>query len=503
MRNFIINHTDVCVSEKAVKKNEFIGRIPKTGVLPNYNDIKALLPKPIWQGHSDYIDCYEKTWEIAFSNLKNANYKGEAGFVSDFIDTAFNGELFMWDSVFILMFGRYASKIFNFQGTLDNFYAHQYEDGYICRQIREDIFADRWSKDDPCSTGPNLLAWSEWEYYNSTHDKKRLRKVFYPILAYHKWLRLNRTWKDGSYWACGYSCGLDNQKRVRAEYNTYCSHGFMSWIDANAQMYLSADLLIKINKELGLNEDLTFLEEEKKFLKKFINKKMWDEKTAFYYDLEKDGKISGYKSIVGYWPMLAGIVPKSRIEKLVSHLNNEKEFKRKNRVPTLPADNPCFNARGGYWNGGVWAPTNYMVLRGLDNYGYYDFSHQIAKDYLKNIIEVFNKDKTLYENYAPDFAMPDSTHKDFVGWTGIGPIAVLFENVFGIKPYLNTNTLEWHVNLLEEHGVKNYPFGEASVDLICLERKSKSDEPKIIVNSNKPIKVKIYYNGKSKTITSK
>ncbi len=41
----------------------------------------------------------------AFRNIKPAGT--ENGFVSNFIDTAFNNCLFMWDSAFILLFARY------------------------------------------------------------------------------------------------------------------------------------------------------------------------------------------------------------------------------------------------------------------------------------------------------------------------------------------------------------------------------------------------------------
>jgi hypothetical protein len=36
----------------------------------------------------------------------------------------------MWDSAFILLFARYGSRAFDFQRTLDNFYAKQHPDGY-------------------------------------------------------------------------------------------------------------------------------------------------------------------------------------------------------------------------------------------------------------------------------------------------------------------------------------------------------------------------------------
>lgn len=87
----------------------------------------------------------------------------ESGFVPAFIDTAFNGMLFMWDSAFILMFCRYGSCAFNFQKTLDNMYVRQHRDGFICRQLREDIAGECFSRFDSCSTGSEIMAWCEWE----------------------------------------------------------------------------------------------------------------------------------------------------------------------------------------------------------------------------------------------------------------------------------------------------------------------------------------------------
>ena len=139
---------------------------------------------------------------------------------------------------------------FNFQKTLDNFYSHQHKDGYIGRQLFQKHFGQRYAKDDPASTGPNILPWAEWEYYCITGDTNRLRKVFAPLMAYHKWLQLNRTWQSGGYWTTGLACGMDNQPRVDMQYSPLLSHGFMTWLDACAQQYLSCEILIKIvNKE--------------------------------------------------------------------------------------------------------------------------------------------------------------------------------------------------------------------------------------------------------------
>ena len=56
---------------------------------------------------------------------------------------------------------------------------------------------------------------------------------------------------------------------------------------------------------------------------------------------------------------------------------------------------------------------------------------------------------------------------DFVGWTGLIPIAVLIEYVFGIQADAKNDEIVWRVNLCEEHGIEKYPFGGKFVDLHC------------------------------------
>ncbi|HEY0867043.1 MAG TPA: hypothetical protein VGE01_06690, partial [Fimbriimonas sp.] len=40
--------------------------------LPTFEESRALLPNPIWEGHASAIDCYWKVWELAFRNLRRA-----------------------------------------------------------------------------------------------------------------------------------------------------------------------------------------------------------------------------------------------------------------------------------------------------------------------------------------------------------------------------------------------------------------------------------------------
>ena len=76
---------------------------------------------------------YWKAWELAFRNFHEP--APGSGFVSQFIDAAFNQNIFQWDTCFMTMFCNYAHPLVPGIGSLDNFYAKQHEDGEICREI--------------------------------------------------------------------------------------------------------------------------------------------------------------------------------------------------------------------------------------------------------------------------------------------------------------------------------------------------------------------------------
>jgi alpha,alpha-trehalase len=502
MELFKVNRGLTYVYNPYAEENKFLHMPVENNPLPLYENSKDKLPKPIWDGHENYIKCYDYAWKLAFNNLRTPN--AEAGFVSNFIDTAFNGFLFMWDSSFIVLFGKYGAQIFDFQKTLDNFYSHQHYDGFICREICESENGEQFCRYDPSGTGPNIMPWSEWESYLQTGDKERISKIFAPLLAYHLWLKENHTWRDGTYFSTGLGCGMDNQHRQQKGTEFGCSHGHMIWMDTCAQQVLSANILIKMAKILGReNEDaVKTIEEESAYLTKYINEKLWSEKDAYYYDMYRDGSLNGVKTIGAYWALLAGIVPDNRIDAFVAHLDNPNEFKRPNRVPTVSADDESYSPVGDYWNGSVWAPTNYMVLKGLDYHGYNKLAYEIASTCLDNVVEVFNSTGTIWENYAPETADHGSHSKDkFVGWSGLFPISIMFEYVFGIRPEASKNTIVWYVNRTERHGIERYPFNGETIDLVCETRNNENEKPVITVKSPKPIKVELHWgDGKTEII---
>jgi hypothetical protein len=515
---------DTHVRQSYLEENTFLHQIPQIEALLTFEQVRQRLPDPFWDKHQSIVDCYWRAWELAFSHLSPAT--GDNGFISNYIDSAFNGNVFMWDSGFMTFFGLYGRRVFNFQRTLDIFYCKQHSDGFICREISGFTGNDAFHRFDPSSTGPNILAWAEWNYYLHTEDRARLETVFPVLLAFHLWNKAYRTWQDGTYWSTGWGCGMDNLPRVAPHYHEWWSHGHLSWIDANIQAILSAKILVKIALLLNREDVIPGLQEEVDNLTAMVNDTMWSEENAFYFDRQRTGRLSGVKHIGAYWALLAEILPEERKDVFIAHLNHPKEFKRLHCIPALSADHPLFDPTGGYWRGGVWAPTNYMVLKGLEVCGYNDLAHEIARNHLGNVVQVFesketpwlNADQfkkffhldqleidtsyTLWENYAPDFPSPGAMSKPgYVGWTGLPPIAVFIENILGIKPAAEPSSLVWDVRLLEQHGIKQYPFGgTGQVDLLCKSRKLHAEKPQIEVKSNQPLTIKVIWGAGESTI---
>lgn len=510
---------DTHVADAWVSENRFISKTPDHADLPSLSQAREVLPDPFWTGHNEVNDCYWRAWELAFGNLKRPTPEND--FAANYCDTAFNGNLFMWDSSFITCFGVYGRYAFNFQRTLDSFYRKQHPDGFICREISEADGQDTFPRFDPSSTGPNVLAWAEWNHYNKTGDRQRLETVFPPLVAYHHWMRKYRTWPDGSYWSTGWGTGMDNLPRVGPGEHVNFDNGHLTWADATFQAILSAKILLQMAALLGKQSETRDMNEEFKRLTDYSNRYLWNEETDFYFDRLAGGGLSSVKHIGAYWALLAGCVPADRMPAFIAHLENPSEFKRTHRIPALSAADPAYNATGDYWCGGVWAPTNYMVLKGLDENGEGELAHAIAKNHLENVVQVFESDDTpwlgadqfreyfhltdlqyddhhtLWENYAPDVIRPGShSRPGYVGWTGLPPIAVLFEDVFGLSQDAVSNRLTWHVRLTEEHGVRRFPFGSTGLlDIKCNSRISRLDRPSIEIHSNLPLTLEVIWEG--------
>ncbi|MEO7048281.1 MAG: trehalase family glycosidase [Ferruginibacter sp.] len=492
---------DTHVQNGFVKENTFLQKKADTATPPSFSAIRNKLPEPVWPDRPDVLKLYWRTWELAFSNLHKVT--GDKGFISPYIDPAFNNNIFTEDCGFMVLFCRYASRAFNFQQTLDNFYAKQHKDGFICREIWGTNGHDAFERFDPSSAGINIFPWAEWEYFCNVNDSDRLKNVFPVLLANYQWYYNYRSWPDGSYFSSGWGSGMDNQPRLPNGYNHAFSHGHMSWIDATLQQIFAGKLLIRMADVLSRREDVKDIALEISDLSKYVNSKMWDSAKAFYFDRFKDGTLSDVKTIGAFWALLAEIVPSRELPGFLAHLSDTTEFCRPHRIPSLSADHPKYDPKGGYWLGAVWAMTNYIVLRGLTKVGADSLAFEIAKNHVNNVTEIFKRTGIIWENYSPEYSY-GSGKKNFVGEGGFSGTAILLEYIFGIHADVPNHSLFWDIRLTDEHGVKQYPFGkEGVVTLHCAKRNRETEEPLVTIHSNVPFQLKIAWKGGSKIIDVK
>ncbi len=486
-----------------VTENEFRNAKAIITPAPTFKAAKDILPVPFWEGNDLAVDMYWRAWELGINHIKNP--AKESGFISSYIDTAYNGNIFMWDSTFITLFARYGSRAFPFQKTLDNFYAKQHIDGFICREIWGDSGEDAFSRFDPTSTGPNIIPWSEIEYFRHFGDWDRVKKIFPVLCAYYQWLKEYRTWKDGSYWSSGWGTGMDNMPRLEPQYNPNFSNGHMTWIDTCLQQIFIAKILVDFGFYIERWQEIEDIEDEMNRLKKYVKDYLWDPKTAFFYDRYSDDSLGTLKGIGSYWALWTDILEKDEMDAFVKHLTNPETFYRTHPVPSIPATHEKYQANGRYWQGGVWAPTNFMVIKGLMNNDYNDIAYDIALRHYQQVMEVYKKTNTFYEYYAPETSEPGFLARpDFVGWTGLVPISVLFEAIFGLKADYLSGTLEWKINLTDAHGVERYPFGpDGSLDLKCASRNSADQNPSLEIKSTASLKLKVSWKGGAQTFDIK
>jgi hypothetical protein len=401
------------------------------------------------------------------------------------------------------MFCSLASPLVPGIGSLNNFYCKQHASGEICREIRRNDGTDfapwqnreelplfsRWGYNSEkgfvetvvpyrgreTPTPPPALtldalnnpvaAWAEVENFHVTGDTARLTLVWKPLFLYYRAMQKYLQQGNGLYltdWA-----SMDNSPR-----NEFLRSGGTG-VDISSQMVLFARNLAEIGTTIGNSAEADALEREADALSGLINREMWDEAMGFYVDLMPDGRHVPVRTAAAFWTLVAGVATSERAALLVRELQNPARFGRMHPVPSCSADEPGYLPQGGYWRGGVWAPINTMVIRGLEKYGYHAKAREIALQHLEIVADVFARTGTIWEHYAPDAwepgRMPDGrlVRKDFVGWSGIGPILYLLEYKVGLKPDAPAGTLTWNLDIRGESGCLRYRFGGRTIDLLA------------------------------------
>jgi alpha,alpha-trehalase len=155
-----------------------------------------------------------------------------------------------------------------------------------------------------------------------------------------------------------------------------------------------------------------------------MNELMWDRSRGLYYDYNYvKRKRGGVSSLAAYFPMFAGMVDDKQAESLVRAL---RRFENRGGLATtdsLPVGQFVLGTMPTQWaypNG--WAPLHYIVIKGLERYGYHQDARRIAMKWLKSNLSWFDKYGVFLEKYnvvSPDKPPVKGVYpsQEGFGWT--------------------------------------------------------------------------------------
>jgi len=129
--------------------------------------------------------------------------------------------------------------------------------------------------------------------------------------------------------------------------------------------------------------------------------KLWDEYAHTYWSRDfVTHRLLKVPSIATLMPLYAGTISKERAEVLVRQLENDQKFGPAYPVPTVPLDSPDFDP-DRYWQGPAWMNANWLIIDGLERYGYHDHAAALRETSL----EMAEK-SGLAEYFDPNTAEP-------------------------------------------------------------------------------------------------
>ena len=212
--------------------------------------------------------------------------------------------------------------------------------------------------------------------------------------------------------------GMDNQYRRLGVLRESRVEG----ADLASYLYRDLKAMEQIALRLGKKEDAEDYSRRALDLKQKVNAILWDDGEGFYFDRdEHTGERVRVKTVAGFMPLWAGIASPGQASRLVKeHLLNPGEFCSPWPVASMAASEPGFSPGdhrdyGCNWLGTVWIPVNYVLMHGLQHYGFEEEARELALSTFRLVFEQNEVTREYYDSQSGEGLGLDP----FWGWSAL------------------------------------------------------------------------------------
>lgn len=291
-----------------------------------------------------------------------------------------------------------------------------------------------WDRSQPPIGSTVILA-----IYNHYREKWFLEEVYNELLTWNRWWPKHRDVNGYLAWGSDkvpenvyhpdnsintmqgakYESGLDNSPMYDdVPFNK--KTGTMEYADVGLMSFYVMDCnsLAGIAGILGKKSDEKELQERSaKYGEKL--KSLWDDSVGIFLNKRLDNGEKSYRlSPTNFYPMLAKVCTQQQAETMMKkHFFNPDEFYGKYIIPSIERDDPAFKDND-YWRGRIWAPMNFLVFLGMQNYKLPDAQKALVDKSKALLMKSWNEDGSIYENYNATTGQGDDVGSadDFYHW---------------------------------------------------------------------------------------
>ena len=383
-------------------------------------------------------DYYCELKKFVINHTKEVMKEPRAFIHYPFIDpgSIYDGNVWDWDSFwsvygFLNLLKEYKDPdikeklLIHAKGNIHNFFDHQLSDGYI----------------------PMMIEVGKWKepYLNMKHKEGVLMNMHKPFLCSQICLISEYT-KDYS-WVKTYLHNIEKYFSCYDENYYFKDCGLYVWCDdimigmdndpasfgrpkfSTANIFLNSFMCTELEAAANIFDNFKELKRADYYKKKrknlidAIQRECWDKRDKIFYSVDVDIKTRKFEwfhqGMGVFWktlpikirtwssfiPMYSKIATKEQAKELVKHIFDKDTFASDYGITTLAKDEKMFDLsitnNPSNWLGPIWVVANYVVFKGLLNYGFYEEAKQIYQATIYLLGRDLEITGSIHEYYNP------------------------------------------------------------------------------------------------------